>query len=107
MLTFSACHGYVVHPGALNTFESKAYDVIDDANNLINYARPKLADGSLPASIKPALNKLVEAYNVAYPALQAYDAAVRSGQPSDQLLNKLTAARSALQSALTAFKGAK
>lgn len=106
-LTFSGCANYVMHPGAVSVFESKTYDAVNDANSLINYARPKLASGELPASLKPAFNKLVEAYNVAFPALKAYDDAVKAGQPSDLLLNKLTAARTTLLAALAAFRGAK
>jgi hypothetical protein len=53
------------------------------------------------------VNNLIAAYNVAYPALKAYDDAVHSGKPSDVALTQLTAAKAALDSALLAFKGAK
>lgn len=107
LFTMPGCANYVVHPGAVSVFESKTYDVINDANSIIEFTRPKLANGTLPATLKPAFNKLVEAFNTAFPALKAYDDAVHAGQPADLLLNKLTATRSALQAALTAFKGAK
>jgi hypothetical protein len=106
-IALSGCAGYVQHPGSVNMVESKIYDVVSDAKSVIDYSRPQLASGVLPAKLKPAFTALVDAYNVAAPALKAYDAAVRAGQPADTKLIQLNAAMAALTQSLTAFKGAK
>lgn len=106
-LSFSGCGKYIVHPGATSLAESKAYDVVNDAHNIIDVTRPQLASGALNARFKPAFNKLVDAYNVAFPALQAYHDAINKGIPADQALMQLVAAQAALNAALSEFKGVK
>ncbi len=106
-LALSGCAGYVMHPGAVSVTESKIYDVVNDANSIINISRAQFAAGVLPDRLKPAFNKLVDAFNVAFPALNAYDSAVRNGLPADAKLAQLNAAKTTLESALASFKGAK
>jgi hypothetical protein len=103
----TGCAAYTIHPGAVSVTESKVYDAVNDAKNTIDIASSQLASGALPVRFKPLVNNLIAAYNVAYPALKAYDDAVHSGKPSDVALTQLTAAKAALDSALLAFKGAK
>ncbi len=103
----TGCAGYVMHPGAVSVTESKVYDAVNDAKNTIDIASSQLASGALPVRFKPLVNNLIAAYNVAYPALKAYDDAVHAGKPADVALTQLTAAKAALDSALLAFKGAK
>ena len=79
LLTLSACGAYMVHPGATSIAESKAYDVVNDAKNIIDVTRPQLASGALPPRFKPAFNALVDAYNVAFPALKASTSALNAG----------------------------
>ena len=102
-----ACHGYVVHPGAYSVAESKVYDAISDAKNVIDISRPQLASGALPARFKPAFDKLVDSYNVAFPALKAYHEALDKGLPADAKLVQLNAAMAGLTASLTAFRGVK
>ncbi len=106
-IALPACTGAVIHPGALNMPESKAYDVVSDAKSVIDYSRPQLASGVLPAKFKPAFGALVDAYNAAFPVLKVYDATVRAGEPADAKLTQLNAVTAALKQALDAFKGAK
>lgn len=107
MLTLSGCGRYVMHPGAVSVAESKTYDIVNDANSVINFSRPLLASGQLPARLKPAFDTLVDAFNVAYEALALYDNAVHAGLAADAKLTKLNAAKVSLVSALAAFKGAR
>jgi hypothetical protein len=106
-LALSGCAGYIMHPGAVSVTESKIYDVVNDARNTIAIATPQLASGVLPVRFKPLLNDIITAYNLAFPALNAYDSAVRAGLPSDALLAKLNTAKVVLQTAMTAYKGAR
>ncbi len=50
---------YIQHPGAHSIFESKIYDVFNDANNTLNIARPQLASGALPARFKDIVAALL------------------------------------------------
>jgi hypothetical protein len=104
-LSLTACHGYVIHPGAANQFESTTYDAISGAKTLIDVSRDQFASGVLPATLKPAMNAIVTSYNIAAPALQEYDKAIHAGLPADQQLAKLNAAVAALNKAIAAFKG--
>ncbi len=106
-VALSGCGHYAQHPGSFSLAESKVYDVVDEAHNVIDISRPQLASGALPARFKPAFDKLVDAYNVAYPALNAYHDAVSKGVPADAALVQLNAAKAALDAALAGFKGVK
>lgn len=106
-IALSGCAAYQIHPGAISVTESKAYDVVSDANSTINVARAQFASGVLPVRLKPFFDSLVDAYNVGYKALKAYDDAVKAGTAADALLTKLNAAKAALDTALLNFKGAK
>lgn len=107
LILLTSCGAYIVHPGAVSVAESKTYDLVNDANSIINISRAQFASGVLPDRLKPAFNKLVDAYNVAYPALQAYHDAVTKGLPADAKLTQLNAAKATLDASLAAFKGAK
>jgi hypothetical protein len=66
LLTTPACAmRYRVHPGALNTTDSATYDTLLIAETAIDQARLDFKSGRLPAQAKPALDALVEAYNIA------------------------------------------
>ncbi len=104
----AACSApYIQHPGSFSIAESRIYDVVDDAHNVIDITRPMLASGALPARFKPAFDRLTDVYNPAFKALKAYHEAVDAGQPADAKLTQLTAANAALKAALDAFKGVK
>lgn len=96
---------YVAHPGSANTFDSVAYDSLHDVQTIIDTARAQFDSGALSPSVKPLLNKLVDAYNIANPAWKAYhDAALKNPKTDQtQLENDLNA----LSAALLAFRKGK
>lgn len=93
-----SCNKYVVHPGSINTADSVAYDALRDAQAVIDTARPQLESGALSAGLKPLFNRLVDAYNVAHPAWQAY----HDGKTADA--SALNADLASLSAALAAFR---
>lgn len=107
MLASCAPAHYVMHPNALNVSESKAYDAVNDAKNILDVSEPLLKSGALPARFKPAYDALSDAYNKAFPVLQEYDKAARAGLPSDAKLAQLNALYPALQKAILEFKTVK
>jgi len=63
----SACAArYTIHPGALNKTDSAAYDILLVAETAIDQARLDYKSGQLPAGAKPALEALVQSYNIIY-----------------------------------------
>lgn len=84
-LMLAACGGknYVVHPGALSTFDSKAYDALIAWNGALTQAKVDFEAGKIPAGAKNLINKTGAVYNGARSAWQAYRAAVRAGQSTD------------------------
>src|SRR5438105_2799729 len=67
LLSASACRGhYAVHPGALNTADSAAYDTLVIAEAAIDDARVAYQVGSLPVGAKDLLNTLISSFNVYY-----------------------------------------
>lgn len=102
-----SCHGYIVHPGAVNTFDSMTYDTINAISDTIDIARVQIKNGLLPDRVRPILNHLVDAYNVAYPAHQIWHALMLKNEPAGPQLVTLNKAMADLAVALTAFKEAK
>jgi hypothetical protein len=83
VLLMSACakKTYVQHPGALNIFDSQAYDTLLVSQDALNSAKAEFAAGRLPASVKPLINGAVKAYNVARASWLTYRA---TQTPADQ-----------------------
>jgi hypothetical protein len=101
----TACSKYVVHPGAINTFDSQSYDaLIITAKITIDTARDEFSSKTLPDRMKPAFNNLVKAYDTAFPVYRAWHDALAAGQPADQKLQELTTDLAAVANALGAFR---
>ena len=80
---------YTVHPGALNSMDSAAYDALLIAETTIDQARADIQAGQLPAGAKDALAKLVTVYNLARESWLTYRGAITTNIPSDVYLNQL------------------
>lgn len=102
-----SCHGYIVHPGAVNTFDSVTYDTIMATQTTVETAREHLKNGVLPDRIRPILNHLIDVLNVAEPAHKVWHDLMLKNQPASDQLIALNKALSELTLALTAFKEAK
>lgn len=71
LLLYSCAKPTVIHPGAINSFDSTAYDTLITEQAAIEQA--KLSITQFPAA-KPTLNKVIDQYNVTYEAYKAYHA---------------------------------
>jgi len=86
VLAATACAAhYTVHPGAVSTGDSAAYDTLMIAQAAIDQARTQ----PLPTDRKDALNTLVRSYNVARESWLTYRGAVATNVPSDAYLAQL------------------
>lgn len=105
-ILYTGCgRAYVIHPGAVNTFDSQTYDVLIAAKETIRIGRAQLESGVLTQAAKPTLNALILAYDAAYPIYLTYHDAASSGKPTDQYLADLKRNLEAVSRALTAFRG--
>ena len=67
-----------VHPGAVSSFDSQAYDGLLVAQEVINQARASLQAGTLPVSAKPVINRAILAYNSARASWLIYRSAAQT-----------------------------
>jgi len=104
LLVSTGCHGYQVHPNAINQFDSVTYDALLAAKTTIDTGRDHLASGVLPDRVKPALNAIIAAYNVTRPIYLAWHAAVEKGEPADGYLADLNRNMADLSRAIAAFR---
>jgi hypothetical protein len=90
LLAAPACAGlqYSVHPGALNTADSAAYDTLQIAATTIIQAQADFQAGK-PALSKDALNQLVASYNVARVSWLTYRNAIATNAPADAYVQQL------------------
>ena len=108
MLATPACAArYTIHPGALSTTDSAAYDTLLIAQATIDQARVEFEANRLPAGTKPALEALIESYNITRTSWLAYRGAVSSNVPSDIYFNQLTKNLRDLSNAIRIFKEGK
>ena len=109
-LTLSGCAARQIHPGAVNKFDSDAYDALLVTDSIIKSTRTDLENGVFPASIAPkvkdAINYVITAYNAANTSYRVYHAAVSTGTATAQQqaavsdgINKMASATSALTQA--------
>jgi hypothetical protein len=104
LVSASACAAhYAVHPGALNSSDSAAYDTLLIAESVIDQARPE----SLSPTEKDMLKMLVASYNVARESWLTYRGAVTTNTPSDQYFQQLTKNLVDLTNAIRAIKEVK
>lgn len=101
----SGCAMAQLHPGSVSTLDSKSFDVLLIAQAVIDQARSELAAGSLPDTLKPALNRLIDAYNVARTSWLTYRNAVKAGGAAN--VQTMQNAMNILSAALNAFQGAR
>ena len=91
VLALGACATmrYNVHPGAMNSMDSAAYDALLVAEAAIDQARTDMEAGQLPDRAKSALPKLVAAYNLARQSWLTYRGAVTTKVPAETYLDQL------------------
>ena len=90
VLSTTACAAhYAIHPGALNTTDSAAYDTLLIAKAAIDQAKADNQTQPLPAEDKGALNQLVQIYNVARDSWLTYRGALGTNTPSDPYFQQL------------------
>lgn len=63
----------------VNQFEANAYKTLMDAQAGLTKASQDFQAGTLPASVKPDLNRAIAVYNTAQSVLHNYDTAARAG----------------------------
>jgi hypothetical protein len=106
MLSTSACVAhYTIHPGALNTADSAAYDTLRIAESVIDQARVDNQTQPLTTEAKDALNVLVRSYNVARESWLTYRGAVTTNVPSDAYFAQLNKNLSDLTIAIRGLTG--
>lgn len=88
VMALGACNNqaYVVHPGAVNTFDSQTYDVLVTAHAAIEATKTQIASGAFSGTVlrdvSIGLNTLVDAYNLAETTYLAYHAAASATPPT-------------------------
>jgi hypothetical protein len=100
--TACAAH-YTIHPGALNTTDSAAYDALLIGKTTIDAAKAAYQAGALPADTKDALNAMVQSYDVARDSYLTYRGAAVTNTPSDQYFQQLNKNLSDLITAIRTF----
>jgi hypothetical protein len=100
--TACAAH-YTIHPGAINTTDSAAYDTLLIGKTTIDEAKAAYQAGELPADMKDALNALVQSYDVARDSYLTYHGALATNTPSDQYFQQLNKNLSDLITAIRTF----
>lgn len=107
----AGCAARVTHPGAVNQFDSNAYDVVLITHGVIEDTKTDLAANAFPASIagnvKTALNDLIKAYNVADTSYKAYHNAAVAGNPTAAQIADVQGALQDITTKTTALAAAK
>jgi hypothetical protein len=98
---------FPVHPGALNQIDSAAYDTLLIAEAIINQARLDFQSGRLPSKTKPALDALVESYNIARGSWLSYRDAISTNVSPDVYFTQLTNNLTDLETAIRDLERAK
>jgi hypothetical protein len=108
-LSLSACVSahYTLHPGALNTTDSAAYDALLIAEAAIDQARSHYKAGQLPPKAKDALDILVRSYNIARESWLTYRNAISANLPDETYVDQLMKNFSNLTDAIRVLKEAK
>jgi len=111
-VALASCAGsYQVHPGAVNVFDSQAYDSLLVAHATIESTKADLAGNvftaSLVPAIKKALNDLIAGYNVADAAYQAYHTAAVAGTATTAQANAVTDGLASVSTGLSNLSAAK
>lgn len=100
VLLLAACAQHApVHPGAVNAFDSSAYDALVTIQAAIEQAKV-----NVPVAQKPLLNKIIADYNVAHQAYVVYHSAAVAGTADPTAQANLQAQIDALKSAVASLK---
>src|SRR3989442_170642 len=104
LLLAAACTAhYKLHPGALNTTDSAAYDTLLIAEAAIDQARAENQTRPFSGEAKESLNRLIQSYNIAREAWLTYRGAVATNVSSDQYFQQLNSNLSDLANAIEAL----
>src|SRR5438093_8269309 len=104
LLSVSACRAhYAIHPGALNTADSAAYDTPLVASATIDEARMAYQLGRLPIGARDLLNTLIHSYKVARQSWLTYRGAIATNVAPDIYFDELTENLKDLTTAIRAF----
>jgi hypothetical protein len=104
LLLAAACTAhYKLHPGALNTTDSAAYDTLLIAEAAIDQARAENQTRPFSGEAKETLNRLIQSYNIAREAWLTYRGAVAANVSSDQYFQQLNNNLSDLTKAIEAL----
>jgi type IV pilus biogenesis protein CpaD/CtpE len=91
VLLLQAC-AHSVRPGAVDQADSRAFDVLGTAAITIEAAKQDFTAGRLPASAKPKINAMVDAYDAARASWLTYRDVIRAGRGGDpEALNRALA----------------
>jgi hypothetical protein len=106
VLSTTACAAhYTVHPGALNTADSVAYDTLLVAETAIDQGRADYQAHRLPPQAKDALSTLINAYTIARESWLTYRGALSTNVPPDQYFQELSRNLTDLSNAIRALRG--
>ena len=85
MLLIAACAKVPLHPGAVNAFDSEAYDTLISVQAAIQSAKTQVATTPALAQYKPQLDQAIAAYNTTQAAYKVYHASATptSTPPAD------------------------
>lgn len=78
---FGCSKTVTLHPGAVNVFDSNAYDTLLTVQAALETASKEVVNYP---NLKPELNHAIDAYNVAMIAYKGYHEAALAGKPTDQ-----------------------
>jgi hypothetical protein len=110
-LLSNGCAARPVHPGAVNKFDSDAYDALLVTDSVIQTTRADLVNNVFPPSIAPnvkdSLNYLIRAYNVADIAYRTYHTAALSGSATPVQQADVTTALNQVSNATSTLVNAK
>ena len=86
-----ACAKYQIHPGSVDSFDSKTYDTLNTAQAAIDQAKQEYSSGQLPATdtTKEAINKAGQVYNVVRDAWLEYRGLVANGKDATAVVAKI------------------
>lgn len=85
-LALVAC-AKTVRPGAVDAYDSRAFDVIGSAGKSIEVLKADCPDGPTspcPQSRKDAINRIIRAHNAALDISTAYHNTVKAGRAGDR-----------------------
>lgn len=107
----AGCGARAIHPGAANKFDSSAYDALLVTDSVIQSTKTDLANNVFPAnvaaSVKTALNGLIDAYNVTNVSYRAYHSAALAGNATPAQQQSVQSGLDSMAAATTNLTNAK